>query len=682
MAIREIKATLALDGEKKFKAELDEASRSLRVMDTGLKAIEASYGVTGDKSAMLAKRSEVLKNELEQQKHIVSTLGNALKEADSKYGSTAKQTDGYRIKLNNALKKQAEMEKAIRDTERELDELGKESVSVGREIESGIGDAAEDAAKDLRNMYNELKGDIEGINVSAGISAVTDLGGTIKDAASGLMGFAESSREYRRQMSFLEQNAKDAGRDYETIKSLLFDVASLTGEVDGAVEGVSNLLAAGFDATEMVTAIELLKGAVIQFPDTMKFESLADSLQETVATGEATGQYAELLGRLGVDLETFKKAMDEAEGAEERQQVALSFLANNGLKETYDAYKGNNEELLKAEEVSLRFNDEMATLGGTLERLVATPIKGWGAEVASELNSAIEGLERWYKTGDWKQMFEGAGDPEADANAAEQMASAEAQAYYAELEKKMKEDGSWVDVQTAPVAEREKTRREEYAQIERDIAAAEAERAAMIEAAEAAEAAAAAEVQTAAKEEAKAAGTETADAFFEGYVESMDQYAAMYNQHEGLGMDWAAYFANENEMQQAGEDEVNAVKEGVEDAEPALSSAAETIGKNAAIAAGNGINTEAPYAISAAAALADGINTELSRIGMVSNLTAGLYDRVSTGTGSKSASASGSSAGSVVTVPLYMDSQKVGEAVIPSVSAGIGMQIKQAVTIG
>lgn len=652
MAIREIKATLALDGEKKFKAGLDEMSRSIRIADSGLKAMEASYGVTGDRAQMLAKRSDVLKDELEQQKRIVAALSGAVQDASAKYGDTAKATDGYRIKLNNALKKQAEMEKAIRDTERELDELGKESVSVGREIESGIGDAAEDAAKDLRNMYSELKGDLEGINVSAGISAVTDLGGTIVDAASGLMSFAESSREYRRQMSFLERNAEAAGQDYETIKTLLFDVAAMTGEVDGAVEGVSNLLATGFDATEMVTAIELLKGAIIQFPDTMKFESLADSLQETVATGEATGQYAELLGRLGVDMETFKKAMEEAKTAEERKQVALSFLANNGLKETYDAYKGNNEELLKAEEVSLRFNDEMATLGGTLERLVATPIKGWGAEVASELNSAIEGLERWYKTGDWKQMFEGAGDPEADAEAARQMESEEAQAYYAEIAKSLPE------LATIPVAAKE-------------------------------------------TEEAVrgmwGAWREGGEALDEAMIlrvkqnmedmrnRALEQQTELPNifEAEGLEVTFTPAVTNAAEDGTAvGNTFIESVEQGMDEEEPGLSSAAETVGKNAAIAAGNGINAEAPFAISAAAALADGINAELSRIGTGSNLTAGLYDRPSSGGGNRTASASGNGGVGPITIPLNIDGRKVGEAVIPTVSAGMGEMVKQAVTIG
>ena len=43
--------------------------------------------------------------------------------------------------------------------------------------------------------------------------------------------------------------------------------------------------------------IKELSGAVIAFPDTLKIESLADGLQETLATGKGVGQFSELLER-------------------------------------------------------------------------------------------------------------------------------------------------------------------------------------------------------------------------------------------------------------------------------------------------------------------------------------------------------------------------------------------------
>lgn len=67
----------------------------------------------------------------------------------------------------------------------------------------------------------------------------------------------------------------------------------MSGETDSSVEAVSNLLQAGFTESNLQKAVEGLANAATTFPDTIKIESLADSLQETIATGEATGQFAE-----------------------------------------------------------------------------------------------------------------------------------------------------------------------------------------------------------------------------------------------------------------------------------------------------------------------------------------------------------------------------------------------------
>lgn len=80
---------------------------------------------------------------------------------------------------------------------------------------------------------------------------------------------------------------------------------TVSGETDSSIEAVSNLLAAGVPENRLQEAVEGLANAAITFPDTVKIESLADSLQETLATGEATGQFAEVLDRIGYGAENF-----------------------------------------------------------------------------------------------------------------------------------------------------------------------------------------------------------------------------------------------------------------------------------------------------------------------------------------------------------------------------------------
>lgn len=642
MAIREIKATLALDGEKKFKSALDEASRSLRVMDTGLKAVEASYGVTGDRSQMLTKRSEILGQELEQQKHIVATLGKALQEAEAKYGSTAKQTDGYRIKLNNAIKKQAEMEKAIRETERELDELGKESISVGREIEQGVGDAAEEAGKSLKGMYENLQGDIDVLKGSAVASAVADVGGFVADAVSGVMDFVESNRDYRGQQAFTEQQIRDAGLELQSTMGLIYEAASFTGDLDGAREALSNLMGVGFSLEELQTVLANLTGMHIRNPESFRIETMAESLRETVQQAEATGVFADYLMSLSDILgkpaeqiiEEFNKAMDVAENLDERQAVAMHYLGQSGGVDTKLDFAEREKELIEARAAQMELTNAWAELAEEIEPIV-TEFTKKAAQIVEGLAGATSAMKSVI-AGETPEIY-----PEGGLQTAIDQTNAAIEEYQKNPANEKTFGEKWIEFWKigGETAEEESEKMQEKVRKHME------------------------EVRNAAIENQ----TE-----FPNLFDSKDFEVTFTPAVTNAAEDGAA----------VGNTFVESVEQGMDEEGPELSSAAETVGKNAAIAAGNGINAEAPFAISAAAALADGINAELSRIGTVSNLTAGLYDRPSAGGGNRNTSAYGSGGVGPITIPLNIDGRKVGEAVIPTVSAGIGEQIKQAVTIG
>ena len=113
------------------------------------------------------------------------------------------------------------------------------------------------------------------------------------------------------------------------------ELYAITGDTNEVVEALSNVLASGFtDAETAADAIDLLAGAVVKFPETIKIESLADSLQETIATGEATGQYAELLGRLGINVDSLNEKLSRTSSESQRQKIALEALRKEGLDGT------------------------------------------------------------------------------------------------------------------------------------------------------------------------------------------------------------------------------------------------------------------------------------------------------------------------------------------------------------
>lgn len=408
MAVREIKTTLAVDGEKAFNKAITESGRNMRVIASEMKAAAADFNLTGDEMEFLGRKSKSLNSQIAQQEEIIRALEGAVRESAEAYGDASAKTDGYRIKLNNAQAALSKLRKELEDNDREMRDLGSDASRVGRQLEQGIGEAAEDTARKFDSMVNKLDQDIGTIKSAVSFSAFADIGGMISDGFSGVYegvtGLVDQTMEYRRSMAFLKQNAEAAGMSFEDVQRMAIQVSGLTGDMDAAVEGMSNLLMAGLEGDELAKTVERLSGAIIHLPDTLKFESLAEGLQETIATRSAVGQYAEYLEKMRLDLEQVNKSLEEAgkKGQEAVETAALSWLSGHGAEEAAQSYREANAEMVAYFEAQAKLTQAQAGLAE-----VMTPAATAGIEMVSgfigkltELISAAEEKVEEFKTDD------------------------------------------------------------------------------------------------------------------------------------------------------------------------------------------------------------------------------------------------------------------------------------------
>jgi len=248
------------------------------------------------------------------------------------------------------------LQREIIETENNLKNL---RASAEKNMDA-IGDACDDTKRRMEAIGDAAK------SVKSKADAVADAFRPATTAVAGLATAAAATvpatEELREDLSRLDANAADNAVSVDAARKAWKEFAVQSGETDSAVEAVSNLLQAGFTESNLQKAVENLAGAAQRFPDTLKVESLADSLQETLATGGATGQYAELLERLGLDLEAFDEQMAECATDAEKQNLALQVLADAGLTDSYNAWKQNNEEMLRNKEANLQLETSMAQL--------------------------------------------------------------------------------------------------------------------------------------------------------------------------------------------------------------------------------------------------------------------------------------------------------------------------------
>ena len=210
--------------------------------------------------------------------------------------------------------------------------------------------------------------------VSSGARKVADitrpLSTSILAVGAAAVATVPATEELRSDLSKLDNNARAAGLGVDIAREAFKAFAIATDETDSSVEAVSNLLQAGFTKSNLQTAVEGLTGAYLAFPDTLKIESLADSLQETLATGKAVGQFGELLDRLGVGAENFSATLAQITDEASKQQYALDTLAKSGMVDYYNSWVASNQALVENKDANLELQESMSRLAESIQPII------------------------------------------------------------------------------------------------------------------------------------------------------------------------------------------------------------------------------------------------------------------------------------------------------------------------
>ena len=310
--------------------------------------------------------------------------------------------ESYRKEYKKVVEEHGDGSRQALKLERQMLELESsidKNIKTSDEYASVIGDL-EDKMSEGADTADRLqkKMDETGETSQSANTGMTAFGHTVSElvvsgvemAVGAIVDLLDKTRELRTEMSFLEQNSRTAGVSLETTSEAMRNLNAITGETDSNVEAVSNLLAAGFDDNSLQEAVEALSGAVISFPDTMKIESLADSLQETIATGEATGQFSELLGRLGINVDSYNKKIANMSETS-RANYSVQLLQRQGLAEVNDQWRENNKTLVDAANAEFEYNQTLAELGEILDPLRTQVLTGIN-EALTENKDVIEDI--------------------------------------------------------------------------------------------------------------------------------------------------------------------------------------------------------------------------------------------------------------------------------------------------
>ena len=388
----EIKTTLAVDGEKEFKAAMDDANRSMRVWDADLRAVQAEFKATGDQERYLADKTELLASKVKQQEAVVEALNRAVREAADKYGDASKKTDDYRIKLSNATAKMFDLRRESEQANKELEELGKDSGKIGRQIKDGIGDAAEETSEKLDGMFAKVAKDVNALKSTAAFQMTTNIGGAVFDAIQGAMDFVNQNREFNIKLAQTRSVVEMYGYNADKIIQIAKDATAAGVDFETAQEALVNLAAAGFENEEQIAATaKNLLGIWLSSAGTLDFSGLAEDYLESVKEKTPTGTYAEAIIKFtDQSVEDVQKVMTKMKSHAEVLEVATAVMTEAGLQTKVDDYVTKNKELVDAEMAEIELSMAYAALANELQPTVT--------ELTVALTKAVTTVTDWV---DW-----------------------------------------------------------------------------------------------------------------------------------------------------------------------------------------------------------------------------------------------------------------------------------------
>ena len=357
--------TVEIDGNvQPLNKRLKEVTDTAKKLDSELRVIDRLLKLDPSNTTLLTQKQKLLADSIANTRIKLKELTTAQEQAKAQLERGEIGADQYRalerdvIRAQNSLKY---FESQAKQVDEALEQAENESKQTGKAFDE-MGDAAQKSGKDMKTL--STGGVVLGTMLGNLASRLIEWAGS---AATFLTDAVEETKEFRSDLSKLEQNAKAAGTGIGDVTDDLEYFVAITDETDSSVEALSNLLKAGFTGETLTDAVNNLSGAVVAFPDTLKIESLADSLQETLATGEATGQYGELLERLGVNLDDFNAGLQKCTTSAEKQKYAVDILAKNGMADLNAQYKEANADLIAYSTAQTRYTETLSKVGAAMQ---------------------------------------------------------------------------------------------------------------------------------------------------------------------------------------------------------------------------------------------------------------------------------------------------------------------------
>lgn len=359
-----------------LKTGLSEANKQIQLANSEFKS--ASSGLedwTKSTDGLNAKITQ-LSTVLDLQKRKLAGIQAEYDKTVASQGANSEAARKLKVQLNN-------QKAVVNTTERELNNY-RDTLKQTEEGTLDLETATLRGGKAVAKLGNDAKKSGDGFTVAKGAVAgfiangLTALVGACKNAVSSILGVVDATKEYRKTLATLDTAANDVGVSTDFIRDKFTSLMGVLGDEASVTEGLNNLLIAGFDESSLDNITKSLEGAALKWKDTLKFEGLADSLQEWIgSSGEnLSGNFAELLERMGYSLEEVKEKTAGMTD-EQRRNYAMNLLNKEGLDKVSESYRKQNEDMIKSNEANVNWQNTLSKVADKIQPITTKIREGF-----------------------------------------------------------------------------------------------------------------------------------------------------------------------------------------------------------------------------------------------------------------------------------------------------------------
>ena len=355
---------------------LDTSSLKAGLQDAGRKLKEASAEFKASTSGMedWAKTSEGLSAKLKQlntnlkvQQAALNLMEKEYKEMYEGQDENSKAAVELRTEILNQKAAIGQTEKSIKKFDTQLEEVKVAEAQVEKAVDEtnkSLKDQSK-TADDTGNSFENFKGKLGDV---AG-TIVKSLGTSLVALAASFIGLAEGTREYREDMGKLETAFSSAGHSADSATDTYKKLYGAIGESDTAVEASQQIALLADSEEQAAKWAELATGVVGTFGDALKPETFYEAANETLKLGEATGAFTQMLEGTGYSVDEFNKGLAACSTESEKQAYMLE-VSNGLLGDAAKKYNEVNGDVIAARDAQSSLTDALAKLGEIAEPII------------------------------------------------------------------------------------------------------------------------------------------------------------------------------------------------------------------------------------------------------------------------------------------------------------------------